>query len=141
MRRFLPLLSGSGRDPMTCLYRCGNACDHPVPNESGNSYLGDVVRASMSRRGVMRAGAAGALVLGVAGGTATPAVASAPVHHHPQPGKAGPLTFKAIPPNTLDNLIVPNGYDSAVVIKWGDPVVAGAPATTGSPHLITTAES
>ena len=52
---------------MTCLYRCGNACDHPVPNESDNPYFGDVVNAEMSRRGVVRAGAVGALVLGVGG--------------------------------------------------------------------------
>ena len=136
-RRLLPLLghSGGSRDAMTCLYRCGNACDHPAPNESDNSYLGDVVNSAMSRRGVMRAGAAGALVLGVSGASAAAAVpataapAAAPVKA-PKPGKsgkAGKIGFKAIPPNTLDNLVVPNGYDSAVVIRWGDPVVAGAP--------------
>ena len=62
---FLPLRpvgEHTGRDPMTCLYRCGNACDHPVPNESGNPYFGDVVDAEVSRRGVVRAGAVGALV-------------------------------------------------------------------------------
>jgi uncharacterized protein len=134
MRRLLPLLghSGGSRDAMTCLYRCGNACDHPAPNTSDNPYLGDVVNASMSRRGVMRAGAAGALVLGVSGASAAAAVpaaaAPAPVATAPKvTGKAGKISFKAIPPNTLDSLVVPNGYDSAVVIRWGDPVVAGAP--------------
>ena len=139
-RRLLPLLghSGGARDAMTCLYRCGNACDHPVPNESDNAYLGDVVNAAMSRRGVLRAGTAGALVLGVAGTAAAAAVpaaaapASAPVATGVAPArghvKAGPLTFKAIPPNQLDNFITPNGYDHAVVIRWGDPVVPGAPA-------------
>ncbi|GID28950.1 PhoX family protein [Paractinoplanes brasiliensis] len=133
-RRLLPLLghSGGARDAMTCLYRCGNACDHPVPNRSDNTYLGDVVNASMSRRGVMRAGAAGALVLGLSGtaaATATPAVAAPRTGQAPPAGdKAGKLTFTAIPPNTLDSFVVPNGYDSSVVIRWGDPVVPGAPA-------------
>ncbi|MET0417477.1 MAG: phosphatase, partial [Actinoplanes sp.] len=65
-RRLLPLLghSGGSRDAMTCLYRCGNACDHPAPNESGNPYLGEIVSTTMSRRGVVRAGA---LVLGLSG--------------------------------------------------------------------------
>jgi uncharacterized protein len=133
-RRLLPLLGhrGGGRDAMTCLYRCGNACDHPVPNESDNPYLAEIVETGMSRRGVMRAGAAGALVLGLAGSaaaTASPAAAAEPLATPaaPRPGKAGPLTFKPIPPNQLDTLIVPNGYDSAVVMRWGDPVVAGAP--------------
>jgi secreted PhoX family phosphatase len=139
-RRLLPLLghSGGSRDAMTCLYRCGNACDHPVPNESGNPYLGEIVSTTMSRRGVVRAGAAGALVLGLTGtaaaAVATPAAAAPAAGSAAGPGKgpkgnvkAGPLTFKSIPPNQLDTLIVPNGYDSSVVIRWGDPVVAGAP--------------
>ena len=64
---------------MTCLYRCGNACDHPVPNKSDNPYLGDVVNAEMSRRGVVRAGAVGALVLGFGGAGGGPPAAAAPV--------------------------------------------------------------
>ncbi len=68
--RLLPLLGTprhGSRDAMTCLYRCGNACDHPVPNTSDNAYFGDVVNAEVSRRGVVRAGAVGALVLGFSG--------------------------------------------------------------------------
>ncbi|RSM54890.1 phosphatase [Actinoplanes sp. ATCC 53533] len=134
--RLLPLLGPAGhagRDARTCLYRCGNACDHPAPNESANPYLGDVVNAAMTRRGVVRAGAVGALVLGF-GAPATAAAASgaetAPVAGEllaTQKGKAGALTFKPIPPNELDSLIVPNGYDSAVVIRWGDPILPGVP--------------
>ncbi|MET8153269.1 PhoX family protein, partial [Actinoplanes sp. NPDC049668] len=136
--RLLPLLGQpghSGRDSMTCLYRCGNACDHPVPNASDNPYLGDVVNAGISRRGVVRAGAVGTLVLGLGAVGASPALAAPAVAPAAaarsagvRKGKAGPLTFKPIPPNRLDSLIVPNGYDSAVVMRWGDPVLPGAPA-------------
>jgi secreted PhoX family phosphatase len=120
--RPLPILGShaGGRDAMTCLYRCGNACDHPVPNRSGNEYLGDIVNAALSRRGVFQAGA---LVLGVAAaGTAavsTPAAAAA---------RPGALTFTPVPPNELDRVVVPAGYQHAVVIRWGDPVLPGAPA-------------
>lgn len=78
--RLLPLLGATrhgSRDAMTCLYRCGNACDHPVPNTSDNAYFGDVVNAEVSRRGVVRAGAVGALVLGFGGAVAGAAPAAA----------------------------------------------------------------
>ncbi|MET8154582.1 PhoX family protein, partial [Actinoplanes sp. NPDC049668] len=126
--RLLAILGHSGRDPKTCLFRCGNACDHPVPNQSANPYLGDVVNTAMTRRGVVRAGAVGALVLGFGGAApaaAAPAEQAAPLE--PATGRAGALTFKPIPPNELDSLIVPNGYDSAVVIRWGDPILPGVP--------------
>ncbi|NES26247.1 DUF839 domain-containing protein [Micromonospora terminaliae] len=144
--RLLPLLGAprhGARDAMTCLYRCGNACDHPVPNRSDNPYFGDLVDAEVSRRGVVRAGAAGALVLGFGGAVAgalagaAPAAAAPAAPAVPGAGEAaapaggvgsGALTFKPIPPNKLDTLVVPNGYDHAVVIKWGDPVVPDAPA-------------
>ncbi|WP_328422649.1 PhoX family phosphatase [Micromonospora sp. NBC_00389] len=146
--RLLPLLGANRhgtRDAMTCLYRCGNACDHPVPNTSDNAYFGDVVNAEVSRRGVVRAGAVGALVLGFGGAAAGALAGAAPAMAAPATpdlpdvpesfgfGRpttgvgSGALSFKPIPPNKLDTLVVPNGYDHAVVIKWGDPVVPGAP--------------
>ncbi|SCL37660.1 hypothetical protein GA0074692_4744 [Micromonospora pallida] len=141
-RRLLPLLGANrhgSRDSMTCLYRCGNACDHPVPNTSDNQYLGDMISTEVSRRGVVRAGAIGALVLGVGGSlagagaaSAAPAGTTADVPEvdfaaRQQSGSRA-LTFKAVPPNKLDSLIVPNGYDHSVVLRWGDEVVPGAPA-------------
>ena len=89
--RLLPLLGPAGhagRSAMTCIYRCGNACDHPVPNESDNPYFGDVVSAEVTRRGVVRAGAVGALVLGF-GGAAAGALAGSPALAAPG-GGGGP---------------------------------------------------
>ncbi|WKU03665.1 PhoX family phosphatase [Micromonospora sp. HUAS LYJ1] len=143
--RLLPLLGTTrhgSRDAMTCLYRCGNACDHPVPNTSDNTYFGDLVEGEVTRRGVVRAGAVGALVLGFGGAAAGALAGAAPVGAAPatpvvpevgDPTAAqrgvgnGALTFKPIPPNQLDTLVVPNGYDHHVVIRWGDPVLPGAP--------------
>ncbi|WP_434742544.1 PhoX family protein [Micromonospora sp. SH-82] len=150
-RRLLPLLGTrrhGSRTAMTCLYRCGNACDHPAPNRSDNPYFADLVDAEVTRRGVVRAGAAGALVLGVGGAPAgtTPAAAApaapqgtaAPGGSPVPPGfgdftaparhtGSGALTFRPIPPNRLDSLVVPNGYDHSVLIRWGDPVLPDAP--------------
>ncbi|MCY1142449.1 PhoX family phosphatase [Actinoplanes sp. Pm04-4] len=124
-RRLLPLLGrhGGGRDAMTCQYRCGNACDHPVPNGSENPYFGEIAAAALTRRGLLAAGGTSALVLGMGG----PAAAAVPAAAAPAPSGAA-LTFKPIPPNEIDTVIVPNGYDHAVVIRWGDPVLPGAPA-------------
>ncbi|MEV4103220.1 PhoX family phosphatase [Nonomuraea sp. NPDC049649] len=125
-RRLLPLLSTphkGGRSAMTCQFRCGNQCAHEVANTSANPYFGEVVEQALSRRGALAAGALGALVAG-AGVTvaAGPAVAA--------PGrKGGPggIRFKPVPPNKDDALRVPEGYRSSVVVRWGDPVLPGAP--------------
>ncbi|WP_371782390.1 PhoX family protein [Streptosporangium subroseum] len=139
-RRLLPLLGSShkgGRTALTCQFRCGNQCAHDVLNTSDNIYFGDVVADAMSRRGVLRAGALGALVVGVGATTALPAAADPDAearsfgfgggHDHGH-GDEGRIRFTAVPPNTDDRLTVPAGYASAAVVRWGDPVLPGAPA-------------
>ncbi|GAA0944998.1 PhoX family phosphatase [Nonomuraea longicatena] len=127
----LPLLPDAhkgGRSALTCRFRCGDACAHDVANRSGNPYFGDIAAEALSRRGVLRAGTLGALVIGAVGAGALPAVAD------PDPGPAtthargGGLRFTPVPPQTGDVFTVPGGYDSAVVVRWGDPVLPGAPA-------------
>ena len=53
-RRLLPLLTGkvrhANRSLETCRFRCGNACDHEIPNESGNAYVGDIITEAVSTR-------------------------------------------------------------------------------------------
>ncbi|RAY13636.1 phosphatase [Actinomadura craniellae] len=117
---------------MTCQYRCGNACDHPVPNTSANSYFGDIIAEQISRRGMLRAGALGALVVG-AGAALSAAPAAAHTHpgghgHWPGWGGGSRLRFTPVPPNKDDKVTVPPGYESSVVVRWGDPVLPGAPA-------------
>ncbi|GGK86841.1 hypothetical protein Ppa06_45910 [Planomonospora parontospora subsp. parontospora] len=139
-RRTLPLLNSphkSGRSALTCEFRCGNACAHDVPNTGDNTYFGDVVTSVLSRRGMLRAGALGAVAvgagaIGVAG--AAPAAADPGAeaqglgrgHGHGNGGRGG-LRFAAVAPNREDRLTVPEGYESAPVVRWGDPVLPGAP--------------
>ncbi|MGH3738448.1 MAG: PhoX family protein, partial [Micromonosporaceae bacterium] len=108
---------------MTCQYRCGNACDHPAPNTSDNTYFGDMLAKAVSRRGIFKTSAAGALVVGAAA-TAGTAIAAT---RRPPAAPAGGLTFAPVPPNTLDTVTVPNGYKQALVVEWGDPILPGAP--------------
>ncbi|GII42092.1 PhoX family protein [Planotetraspora phitsanulokensis] len=137
-RRLLPLLSAprtGGRDAMTCRFRCGDACAHEVSNTSENPYFGDILSGTFSRRGALRAGALGTLVatVGVAG-AAVPAVAdsgrgsgSGNGHGNGYGHQSG-LGFTSVAPNSEDALTVAAGYVSSVVVRWGDPVVPGAPA-------------
>ncbi|MFF4594865.1 PhoX family protein [Amycolatopsis sp. NPDC001319] len=134
--RLLPLFAThpGGRSPLTCEYRCGNACSHEAPNPSGNEYFGDVAK-GVSRRGVFKAGAVMAAAAGEFAALSGSAAAS-PAHHSGQPGghsggghpRPVPGTdFDAVAPNKLDRVSIPEGYDQHVVIRWGDAVVPGAP--------------
>ncbi|MGW0846122.1 PhoX family protein [Streptomyces sp. NPDC002787] len=137
MRKLLPMIAShpGGRSAMTCRFRCGDACFHEVPNTSTNAYVGDIIASALSRRSVMRA-AAVVTVAGTAGaatlGTALPA-AAAPAEAATSKAKgrskaARGLRFTAVEPNTADAVTVPEGYKQNVVIRWGEPILRGAPA-------------
>jgi secreted PhoX family phosphatase len=121
-RKLLPLFTGHSprRASATCQYRCGNACAHEAPNTSDNTYFGDVVREIVSRRSVLKAGAV--LAVAGAGAAALPATAAAA----PTTRGTG-LDFDPVAPNTLDAIVVPDGYEHDVLIRWGDPVLPDAP--------------
>ncbi|MCO1579519.1 PhoX family phosphatase [Crossiella sp. SN42] len=139
--RLLPLLPNHplGRSALTCEYRCGNACAHEEPNNSGNEYFGDMARKAMSRRGMLRAGA----VLAIAGAGASTLAGTAaadvkldlnagPVDVDLELGFGGGrrtagVNFEPVAPNRDDKVTVPKGYTHEVLIRWGDPVLPGAP--------------
>ncbi|RVW02214.1 PhoX family protein [Rhodococcus xishaensis] len=129
----------SSRATITCQYKCGNACAHDVPNTSDGEYFGDIVRAAVSRRGVLRGGAATVLAVGagaVLPGNAAAAPgwldfgslgtgsASGSLSEPPVPG----TVFAPVAPNEEDAVVVSDGYEQAVVIRWGDPIFDDAPA-------------
>ncbi|MBB5913970.1 hypothetical protein BJY24_002837 [Nocardia transvalensis] len=115
----------SSRSSTTCAYKCGNACFHEVPNTSAGEYFGDIV-ASISRRGLLKGGAAVVLATG-AGSVLAACGDDAPKNTaESRPGTG--TDFTAVAPNTQDALVVPDGYQQSVVIRWGDPVLPDAPA-------------
>ncbi|MEU4463335.1 PhoX family protein [Streptomyces sp. NPDC024017] len=147
MRKLLPLIgtpSGShpgGRSAMTCRFRCGDACFHEVPNTSSNEYVGDVIAGALSRRSMMRAAAVVTVASAGAGAAdvaRAPQAAAAPAAA-PAAGAASDaarrkhkgargLRFAPVAPNTADAVTVPDGYRQNVVIRWGEPILRGAPA-------------
>ncbi|MCD2188845.1 PhoX family protein [Actinomycetospora soli] len=130
-RRLLPLLTRTDhrRSATHCRYKCGDACDAPVRNRSDNPTFREVVSGTLSRRSVLSAGlvvgATGALAACGGGGPA-PTAAATPSPSAPVPPSPG-LGFTAVAPNTADAVTVPEGYAQQVLIRWGDPVVTGAP--------------
>ncbi|MFF8814187.1 PhoX family protein [Streptomyces pactum] len=136
MRKFLPLIGShpGGRSAMTCRYRCGDACFHEVPNTSDNAYVGDVIAGVLSRRSVLRASA----VVTVAAAAGTTTLAQAPeasaagaataAKHQGGAKAARGLRFTPVAPNTTDAVTIPDGYAQNIVIRWGDPILRGAPA-------------
>ncbi|WP_149183573.1 PhoX family protein [Streptomyces sp. TRM49041] len=139
MRKLLPLLTtphAGGRSALTCRYRCGDACFHEVPNTSDNEYAGDVIAGALSRRSMMRAAAAVTVATAAGGavlGAAAPEAQAAPADGRYPGGKgkacgARGLRFAPVAPNTADQVTVPKGYAQNVVIRWGEPILRGAPA-------------
>ncbi|KGN30804.1 phosphatase [Knoellia sinensis KCTC 19936] len=134
--RMLPLFTRShegGRSSMTCHYRCGDACDQPVPNTSDNEYFGDLVAAGVSRRAALRAGGAGAALVGLTAWSMPSAAAAAPAAPAgvvPAKGPKSALGFTGIAPTpaTTDAVVVPEGFAWAPVISWGDPLFKNTPA-------------
>jgi len=92
-----------------------------VPNTSANEYFGDMVARAISRRSVLQGGAVAALVVGAGGLGASPAAAVSAAA-----GYKG-LSFTPVPSNTIDAVTVPDGYQQAPVVRWGDPILDGAP--------------
>ncbi|MFJ6574107.1 PhoX family protein [Streptomyces sp. NPDC091292] len=142
MPKMLPLISShqGSRSAMTCRFRCGDACFHEVPNTSANEYVGDVIAGVLSRRSMMRAAAvvtvaatAGGALIGTGSQTATAAPATgtgtpADSLKHGRGKAARGLRFTPVAPNTHDAVTIPEGHAQNVVIRWGDPILRGAPA-------------
>ena len=107
-RALLPLISTGphgSRSAMTCLYRCGNACDHPEPNPTDNETMRSLVERAIARRAVLKAGAVagGAVVVGHATGIAPAAAAPASTT-----GRSGG-SFTPVKPTVRDSVTVPGG--------------------------------
>ncbi|MET0871440.1 MAG: PhoX family phosphatase, partial [Paeniglutamicibacter terrestris] len=124
IRTFLPMLGHTrgNRDAATCHFKCGDACAKDVCNTSSNGYFRDIADGALSRRSILGLGAAASAALVVGGQSIGASSATADTIVAPQGG--GKLAFKAIAPvpRTVDAVTVPEGYDWAPIIRWGDPL-------------------
>lgn len=131
-RRLLNLLTPApvhgNRSSMTCRFKCGDACFHEVPNTSDNEYFGDIVDTVVSRRGLMKVGVVAAGAAAVAGSGAAAFVNAAPAAALDTKKGLPGLGWIPIEPASTDRVEIPAGFDQDIVIRWGDPILAGAPA-------------
>ena len=86
-------------------------------NASANPTLGDVVARRFNRRDLLGSLAVGAIAA-VVGPRAEAAQADA----------ATPFPFPELPAGSDERHHVAEGHDAEVLIRWGDPVLPGAPA-------------
>lgn len=111
--------------------------DEVSSNPSGNRPFQDVVETMMSRRAALRGGTAAAaafLTTGALAG-AQPAAAGVPHgrgghgdHHRGGRGRRGELLgFAPVATSSSDDFVVPEGYETQVLIPWGTPVRPGGP--------------
>ncbi|TFV67432.1 PhoX family phosphatase [Blastococcus sp. CT_GayMR20] len=128
-RSLLPFLDSvrhGSRSHATCFYKCGNACDSAIPNQTDNPTFAEVVQTAFSRRNMLKAAGVSALVVAV-GPVGTAAATDRRGGSGRPSGSRGDLTFRPVPQNLDDELMVPEGYRYSVVMRWGDPVEKGAP--------------
>lgn len=129
LKRLLPMAGHTrgNRSAVTCHLKCGNACAKAVPNTSDNGTFREVAEQAISRRGMLGAGLAAAVVVGAAAARPEPAQALVAPAHGSAGGGTLPFTAIAPVPRTVDRVTVPHGYDHGVVIRWGDPLFADSP--------------
>ncbi len=88
---------------------------HPV-NPSDNPTLASIIAARLSRRAVLKGAAAGLVTLGLGS------------LRGDRPAGAQPAAgFTPVSPSSEDKIILPPGYTSTVLVRWGDPVLPGGP--------------
>ena len=87
-----------------------------------NEPFRDIVARNLARRSFLK-GAAAVPVLLATGSLLPSSEAGAHGRHSRHHG----LSFKPISPSTVDDVVVPEGYKSEVLLRWGDPMFPGAP--------------
>ena len=118
------------RSPVTCHLRCGDACFTDAPNTTQTSYFRDVAATALSRRSILGAAAVGTAGVALASQPAAALFRSPAIAGKVGTPTGGSLSFTPIAPvaKNVDAFTVPAGYRWDPIIRWGDPILEGAPA-------------
>lgn len=93
-------------------------------NPSRNPTIGDVIAARMGRRGMLR-GMLGVTAMSMATGGLTQALMSSTAVA--ATAADSQFKFKEVPHGVDEKHHLAEGYDAQIMLRWGDPVTAGAP--------------
>jgi secreted PhoX family phosphatase len=91
-------------------------------NASANATIGDIIAERFSRRDLVKG------ALGVAAIAATTGSLAIDAAKAQQAGNASRFRFEEVEAKVGEDHAVASGYDADVLIRWGDPVLPGAPA-------------
>jgi secreted PhoX family phosphatase len=115
---FLPLR----RALQTCRWACGSKCFQQPVNPSDNPTFESILQSRLARRALLKGAALSASFL-VVGSTPLARLGTGEAA-----ARGTSLGFEPISLNTEDRVTVPEGYQSQVLIRWGDPLTSTAPA-------------
>ncbi|BCM85178.1 PhoX family protein [Methylobacterium indicum] len=104
------------------------AAEDAGSNPSPNPTLGEVVARRFDRRAVLRGGLAGGLAGSLAGSLAVSAISATLVPRAVAAATPETFPFRELPAGADERHHVAEGHDAEVLIRWGDPVLPGAPA-------------
>ncbi len=90
-------------------------------NDSANPTMGDMIAERLSRRDIMRGGLAVAVMSATVIPTAIEQAKAQTASTTPS------FNFKEIAAGSDEKHYVAEGYDADILIRWGDPVLKGAP--------------
>ncbi|HRD76178.1 MAG TPA: PhoX family phosphatase [Hyphomicrobiaceae bacterium] len=112
------------RDALTRAQQAEEA-ENKGSNDSPNPTMGDVIAARWTRRDLMH----GLLAVSAITVTVSPlALASASRARAQSPNSTPNFNFRELSAGSDEKHHVAEGYDSDILIRWGDPVLPGAPA-------------
>ncbi len=104
------------------------AAEDAGSNPSPNPTLGEVVARRFDRRAVLRGGLAGSFAGSLAGSLAVSAISATLVPRAVAAATPETFPFRELPAGADERHHVAEGHDAEVLIRWGDPVLPGAPA-------------
>ncbi|HYP45395.1 MAG TPA: PhoX family phosphatase [Propionibacteriaceae bacterium] len=129
----LPMLGKThgSRSAVTCHFKCDSACDAPVPNQSTEPTFREIASAQLSRRNVLLGGTALAVTAALPAATLEHAAAAPAAFGG---GADTALRFTPINPvpasedgQSKDAMTVPRGFQSHIILRWGDPLFHTSP--------------